>query len=152
MLGILSRRRRIVARVAVLTLAALGALYFGPLPFKEKLLMPGALSMYHRAAELQGADNCVKCHAAAQDAGAQNALCLKCHQDQLGDQPSNPHGFMPADLAAQRARLERIPSQRPFRLAVVNHLPKPHLANGQVACVTCHKEHEGTRGVDAKMD
>lgn len=119
-------------------------------------LSPGALDAAHA-----GIEDCGTCHAdfeggpsawlhaafAGADPGRDSRKCLSCHA--LGDQPMRPHS-LPAQILqasteaiAERGRVQRYPLQLAF--AANTFAPSP-AETEQVACATCHSEHQGTAG------
>jgi len=115
-----------------------------------------------------GGRNCVSCHdlpGQQQNSGAlggfnlanfeaQNMLCLDCHFEQPDAmRAQRPHSADEATLqlaiekAAQQQRLEMNPSRMPAMQQLASVAPPANRRGGELACATCHNEHEG-RGHD----
>ena len=137
---------RKVSLVVSLLLGALGiALLTGPLG--RGLVQPGELSEHHAVI----GENCAKCHvhteekvkelhaglAASEVEMIETGKCLACHD--WGEAARNPHALSPEELA----RLTEEARAHLGDAAPGGRLSPPMNAAGQVACATCHREHQG---------
>jgi predicted CXXCH cytochrome family protein len=128
--------------------------------FRRPGINPGELTAGHASL----AQKCGDCHSLEPPAGhlslaafefprrralADSALCLKCHA--LGDHPLNSHGAAPAALAELDRKLQKdAGSDRgPALLRVSHALSGLDGHAGEMACATCHQEHQG-RNFDLK--
>jgi hypothetical protein len=123
---------------------------------------PGPLSTAHASLLAHGtAQGCAACHTAPhnwmdsldRDRLADSSLCLKCHQNEAqfhGDFALLPHGLPASQLA--------VAGSAPVALATANemelHLPwlSGGAPTGEIACSTCHHEHQGVHGSLVSMD
>ncbi len=134
--------------VVALTIGALLLLF--STAFRREWMNPGELTNAHATS----AAKCSDCHSVdlknhASIAGfekralADSALCLNCHS--LGDHPLNPHGVVPASLAALDQKLQRNPgsAKGPVLLQVSRSVSGLDAHSGEMACSTCHQEHHG---------
>jgi predicted CXXCH cytochrome family protein len=154
----LRRRRGALVWLAVaLTAGALILLLAGA--FRQPGLDPGPLTGAHATL----AQKCANCHSVeqagrlslaafespAKRALADSALCLKCHA--LGDHPLNSHGVAPAELTTLERRLshDSNPAANPVVMRVSHTLSGVDGGTGEIACTTCHQEHQG-RDFDLK--
>lgn len=124
-------------------------------PARRNVVSPGRLNPQHSTV----VQDCADCHPggdgqlddwihAAFDSNAameQSNLCLKCHHD-LGPRATSPHGMAAEDLETITARIEegRESSSTPLlHTAGKSVFGSPAGQHGQVACATCHREHQG---------
>lgn len=131
-----ARRTRFVAWCG----AAAGALSLLGIsgPWWRDVASPGPLTSAH--AKLQS--ECSACHGDGSNAAlawisaprvstqAAASACLKCHAE-LGARALSPHGVDPAQLAAKTAALSGTATAPVVR--------------NEMACATCHREHQGAR-------
>ena len=137
---------RKVSLVVSVLLAALGiALLAGP--WGKSFVRPGELSKHHAVMSQQ----CSKCHvydeqevkelhaglAASQVELLESKKCGACHN--WGDAALNPHALPAEDLE----RLTREAEAHLGEGAANPMMGPPMDAMGQVACATCHREHQG---------
>ena len=84
-------------------------------------------------------------HAAfvADSTTADSKRCLSCHE--LGKHGLRAHGLAPAELTAMSGRAaEASGPGAPLTVTLVAlALDPPHRGDGNVACATCHREHQG---------
>jgi predicted CXXCH cytochrome family protein len=161
-LSLRARRVRVVFMSLALAIGLLAFLLIGP--WRMSFISPGKLSNAH--AELKGPDgavtNCASCHIAADnisDSGGSlinatllpsNALgesekCAKCHfQTEHGTDPHAHfvHSMNPEDLKQRTEDIEQNPAGARRSLAVWISNP-PVTSNNQMACASCHREHQG---------
>ncbi len=145
-------RRRITFWLSMLTVGL--SLLFLSGPKGSAFLSPGELTYGHGAS----AGSCEDCHAAAHgsfvdwvsllgasDGEQKNSnLCLTCHD--LGEHAFEAHNRPAKELAAVTERLNWVasPPDVPFFLAVSSWVPGlAQPGRNQLACATCHKEHQG---------
>ncbi len=125
--------------------------------FRQRWTDPGKLTNAHATS----AAKCSECHAIEgpdQDLRAafvfpersrvaDSQLCLKCHA--LGDHPLEPHSVSPVRLIALESKLTSLPNESgaatPALLQAGHRLNPIRSDTGQVACMTCHQEHQGRR-------
>jgi hypothetical protein len=127
--------------------------------FDQEVIAPGALSSPHAQILSQhSAENrCASCHEInasesvtafltksfsghTVDRGSQTLKCLECHRQEM------PQGHLksPHDLTTAQLDLlteAQVPSGR--LTSVLNLLPKQVLAESDLGCSQCHKEHQG---------
>ena len=150
--GLQAIRRKITFWLSMLTVGL--ALLFVSGPKGSALLSPGKLTFGHGAS----AGACADCHTAAHgnlvdwvwalgasETGQENSKrCLACHD--LGEQAFEAHNRASKDLAVVTERLKRMPASPdvPWLLTVSSWVPGLAQPGGnQLACATCHKEHQG---------
>ncbi len=115
------------------------------------IISPGPLSAHH-ASMNQG---CSACHSVATRAPAdllssaiggaggidESYRCLKCHHE-FGQHALLPHSVSPDHLAATTDQSSA--GQHTTRQVLARLLTEPETtASGQLACATCHSEHQG---------
>jgi hypothetical protein len=127
--------------------------------FRRPGLDPGELTAGHaslaqkcsdcHSLEQQGALSLAVFRSPRQRALADSALCLKCHA--LGDHPLNAHGATPAALLELDQKLQQNAgaARGPVALRVSHALSGLDAHSGEMACATCHQEHQG-RNFDLK--
>jgi hypothetical protein len=126
--------------------------------YGQRLFSPGELSFAH------GSADCYKCHGPLQASAASwlptaaipssahdnSVLCLKCHN--VGEAPFQPHSLSTQHLhLLTLASLKQNSAARePARFALVSFISSVgHGGESDIACATCHKEHQG-READIK--
>lgn len=145
-----SRRDRFAALMALATVVGLGAAFF--LSKGMQFLMPGPLASAHGAIE-----NCSACHTksgsgklswihglVAGDPLADSKACLACHK--MPDTAFNAHGASTATLKQSTKRLAKIAARTPVPLsarAQSTAFPTDDMVGHDLACATCHQEHQG---------
>lgn len=114
------------------------------------IVSPGPLSAHH----VTMSQECSACHSVATQSPAnllscafggsgsidESHKCLKCHQE-FGDHALHPHSIDPARLLAstKQASTQHTTEQLLSRLLTTHKTTD----SGQLACATCHKEHQG---------
>ena len=153
------KRGRLAVSVTALTAGVLLLALVSP-RLHNAWIDPGPLSSAHATS----AARCGDCHAAdAIKAGAaitpvnftqERALddsrrCLQCHA--LGPQPFDPHGAPPRLLAGIDRKLQAVGNRAsaPALLKISSALSPHDSEAGNLACATCHQEHQG-RDFDLK--
>ena len=146
-LSIRAKRGRVALWATGLTFALMLALLGGPLDQSDGYLRPGSLASQHAAL------TCASCHIAAavgthgmgwmsfafaSERGVDSQLCLKCHRS-LGSYALNDHGSAPGLLVESSQHVE--PMVATGFLAAMG-LGGPSNERGEVACATCHREHQ----------
>jgi hypothetical protein len=129
--------------------------------YRETVLSPGELTFRHGTV----AQSCATCHAGqGQDLGtllqavvepskaaAQNRLCLECHQ--LGEFGAKAHGLSPSQLEERKQHVHPATGTAPFLMTAAQRgLGVPTLADGDLACSSCHQEHRGRHANLSFMD
>ena len=137
--------------------------------WRNTLITPGPLTTAHQGASFVGqhttddglnAENCNACHDPLEetlglfifgtpDSGthtSQSRKCLECHTS-LADAPMNAHGISNSNLqwlstTAQETKSARQDISISLRLASLITGSERHPDN-QLACATCHQEHNG---------
>jgi hypothetical protein len=170
-LSLKAKRGRLAWGAFLLTAAGLVLLVMSP--WGAQFVSPGKLSSPHASLSLADnrAQNCQACHtrdaliddaapgphqtlagAIAGEANAQapvqNAKCLNCHFQQADTTTvQNPHSASPDQLAAiiksageANANDEGAASAK---LQLASLAPPAQAKGGQMACATCHNEHQG---------
>jgi len=151
-----SRRDRLATLMALATIVGLGAAFF--LSKGMQFLMPGPLASAHGAIE-----NCNACHTksgsgklswihglVAGDPLADSKACLVCHK--MPDTAFNAHGASAETLKQSTKRLTKIAARTPVppsARAQSMAFPTDDLVAHDLACATCHQEHQG---VNFKLD
>ena len=146
-----SRRGRVALAAGILSLCALLFIFSGTIG--HQILQPGPISADH--AEM---GDCSLCHVAfaggpanwlhaaftTADPAADSKKCLACHDK--GEHALNAHNLSTAALTdiTQDLSQREPPGPTPIAFSVVRAVfPVPEQTNGDLACATCHKEHEG---------
>lgn len=132
--------------MVTLLLGALGiALTLGPL--KKRFIEPGELTRHHAVIGAK----CSECHvfrenrikelhaglAATEAEKIMSEKCSACHE--WGEDALNPHALPGETLE----RLSRALREDPGEASLSNRMGPPMDAMGRVACVSCHREHQG---------
>ncbi len=148
-----SKRGIAVLLTAALTLGILLAVLGSP--YYRTILKPGEVGLQHGTIQ----DDCASCHVSAmseaqieahagldlQSGLGQTKLCLECHR--FGDHGLFPHSMDPQVLAVntQEFQNKAKPGPKPVLLSLSQFGPGvPTTENGELACSTCHHEHQGT--------
>ncbi len=154
-----SRRNLAVSGTVSLIIGIL--LLFGAGRYGQQFFSPGPLSMNH--AELD--TKCADCHSAgnANAAGIvglavrppeghdESRNCLACHN--LETHALSPHSLPQGTLAVLSDEARSQPARSPtLRTALVQHLTDSTGKADDVACATCHREHQGRTFNLARMD
>ena len=151
-----SRRDRLAALLALVTVVCLGAVFL--FSRDTQFLMPGPLASVHGAIE-----NCSACHTAtgsgkltwihslvAGDPRADSKACLSCHK--MSETAFNAHGTSAEMLKESTKRLTKIAAGTPTphwaRMQEIAFSTKEVIPGG-LYCATCHQEH---RGVDFDLN
>jgi hypothetical protein len=150
--SLLARRRAFTVWVTAAAIGAILLMLGGN--HKTTMISPGELSVHHRTLE----QNCDSCHSTAgeslsglfhsalssRDVLNQSRQCLQCHS--LGEHSLQPHSVETALLAkqTQRAKDSGSSGKPPAWMAVAQLGPPiPKTEQGELSCVTCHREHRG---------
>jgi len=124
----------------------------------DRWLEPGELSAVHGVSGGRSAvaSNCGDCHSGRQMTTAQivaapfshrqqadSQLCLQCHN--LGEHPLQAHAAAPPKLAELTRKAQPMASvaNAPLALQVSRVFSGLNPEDGQLACATCHREHQG---------
>lgn len=155
-----ARRGLVVAWTLALTA---GILCFG-LSHWSHFVSPGPLSGAHAAILAHGtAAGCAACHTAPhnwmnsldRDRLADSRLCLKCHQNESqfhrGDLAMLPHG-LPASQLGPHTSAAATPAMAAYYTYSVSFASSPTAPTSQIACATCHHEHQDPHGKLASLD
>lgn len=158
--SIRSKRRVVVRMVIALTLGVFAMLFGGSelREWSEAFVQPGALTANHGAIT-----DCGSCHTATTKGsapghwllaafkaapGVDSTQCLSCHSG-IGNNALLPHGVPSGELAdhtQDTGRLLRTAKQDPL-LSILLSPEVPQNEKGELACATCHREHQG-KGTD----
>jgi Doubled CXXCH motif (Paired_CXXCH_1) len=148
-----SRRDRLAALVALVTVACLGLGFFlSEETHAPQFLMPGPLASAHSAIE-----NCSACHtksgggklswiqsAVARDPLHDSKACLTCHK--MPDTAFDAHSTSAEMLQHSTERLTRIAAATPVPTAAQAQsiaFPTHAMVERGLYCATCHQEHKG---------
>jgi hypothetical protein len=128
---------------------------------RDTVLSPGELTFRHGTV----AQSCATCHAGQggdigsllraavepKKAAAQNQLCMECHQ--LGEFGARPHGLSPSQLEERKQHVHPSTASAPFLMTAAQRgLGVPTLPDGDLACSSCHQEHQGRHANLSFMD
>jgi predicted CXXCH cytochrome family protein len=122
---------------------------------QNQMISPGGLSVHHAPL---GSD-CASCHSAADKSfgqwiaasvmsggDRQSSLCLDCHSNFKQEWIQKPHSMPPAELAEITEQARQAPATSRGGLQKVSaalNISVPTDADGNLACATCHTEHQG---------
>ena len=154
--SIRARRGRFAFGAFALSVGVLSFFIFGPQ--RSAFVEPGDLTDAHaQVLKAHRASDCSACHTAgAGNAGnwlklaispspgaVQNEKCLVCHKATLGEDAALPHSLAAIKLQ-HIATAAHATGAQTFEQTVASVVPAPATTpQGDVACATCHQEHQG---------
>lgn len=150
-------RGRITLAITLFTMGSL--IFLFSIPERNQFLAPGPLTGSH--AQLMHGDNrCAKCHGAGngslfqwtadaftggkQFVHSQSDLCMECHERTINrDLAMTPHNMTLEQLARLTEKAKDRSSQSSFVSASFASVIPDGKTPDQIACSTCHREHQG---------